>query len=108
MNYPDHENGDILRSMAENGFDFSKAHSVGFFAVLSTEEQTNIIASQYLTENKSSDKLDNIETRPFDGGGMGLIIAKSMLVNYVKFENKLQKRVSEHDGCLDGWGEMDE
>jgi hypothetical protein len=107
MKFPKDANGDVLRRMQKAGFDFSKPHSVEFFAVMSTEKEADIIAKQYVKDRECGDTLDNIETRPCETGGMELILAKTMMVTYeniTAFEKKLQKRVSAHEGYLDGWG----
>lgn len=111
MTFPNDENGDVLKRMLDSGFDFSKPYSVEFFAVLSTEEEADMIAQQYLAEHRNGDKLDNIETEPHEIGGMELILAKTMYLtpeNITDFEAKLRKRVSEHKGYLDGWGVLQE
>ena len=111
MNFPDDANGDVLRRLQESNFDFSIPHSVDFYTVLSTEEEADFVAKEYANDHKNGDILDNIETNPYEEGGMELILAKKMLVTYeniTKFEAKLQLRVSHHEGYLDGWGVLQE
>jgi hypothetical protein len=109
MRYPNDASGDVFRRMEEHNFDFSKPHPVEFFAILSTEKEADIIAKQYLDDHKKGNILINIETKPYDQGGMELILVKEMMVTYenvTSFENTLQERVSMHEGYLDGWGVM--
>ena len=105
--YPDDANGDVFRSLEAQNFDFTKEYPVEFFAVFATEEEAEEIALLYVADCKDGDKLENIETRPYDKGGMELELVKIILPTYenvVAFESKLQKRVSKVDGYLDGWG----
>ena len=111
MEFPQDANGDVLRRMQNSNFDFSKAHDVEFFAVFRTEAEAKIVANQYLADHKTGHKLVNIETRPAESGGMELVLVKNMLLthsNVTAFESSLQKRVSEYDGYLDGWGVLQE
>lgn len=107
MQFPMDENGDVLRRMADHGFDFSKPHALEFFAVFSTKEEADSVAAEYVSDHKAGDTLEQVETRPCDQGGMELQVTKSMLAthgNITAFENKLAARVAQHDGYLDGWG----
>ena len=96
MHFPDDENGDVLRRIHEHGFNFTEEHEIA-----------KQIASLYLEDHKSGNKLTNIETYPNEGGGMGLLITKKMFPTYdniTSFEKKLVERVATVDGYLDGWG----
>lgn len=107
MNYPDDANGAVLRRMEEHGFDFASEHVVDFHAVFATEAEADRIARLYVADHKAGDTLTNIETKPFEKGGMELTLSKKMLVTYEAvsaFEAKLAERVSQVDGYLDGWG----
>ena len=105
--YPDDANGDVFRRLEESNFDFSKDHSVEFFAVFATEVEADKIARMYVEDHENNFTLKNIETRPYDKGGMVLELVALMKVTYdniVNFENKFQKRVTTVEGYLDGWG----
>jgi hypothetical protein len=111
MTYPDDENGDVFRRMASHGFDFSKEHVVDFHAVMATEEEANKVARMFLADHNAGQKLENIETKPHEVGGMRLDLAKKMIVTYksvTEFESLLAERVSQFEGYLDGWGVMQE
>jgi hypothetical protein len=93
--------------MEERGFDFAGEHVVDFHAVFATEAEADRIARMYVADHKAGDKFMNIETKPFERGGMELALSKRMLVTYeavTAFEAKLAERVSQVDGYLDGWG----
>jgi hypothetical protein len=93
--------------MEAHDFDFAREHEVDFHAVFATEEGADQIARMYVSDHKAGDPLTNIETKPFDQGGMELTISKRMLVTYEAiraFESKLAERVAQVDGYLDGWG----
>ncbi|MEX2212768.1 MAG: ribonuclease E inhibitor RraB [Phycisphaeraceae bacterium] len=107
MKYPDDANGDVFRRLEAHAFDFSIEHVVDFHAVFATEGEADHIAMLYVADLKAGEKLANIETKPFDRGGMELTISKRMLVTYedvTAFEIKLAERVSLVEGYLDGWG----
>ena len=109
--YPDDVRGDVFRRLEADNFDFSVEHPVDFFAVYATNEEADLIARQYATDWKNGENFKNIETRPYDEGGMELELVKIMLVTYdnIKaFEEKLIQRTSKVDGYLDGWGAMNE
>jgi hypothetical protein len=107
MKYPDDVNGDVFRRMENHGFDFTSEHVVDFHAVFATEAMADQIARMYVADHKAGDRFTNIETKPFDQGGMELTLSKRMLVTYEAvsaFESTLADRVSQVDGYLDGWG----
>jgi hypothetical protein len=82
MTYPDDDNGDVFRRMEAHGFDFSTAHVVDFHAVFATEEEADQIALMYVADHKADDTFTNIETKPFERGGIELTLSKRMLVSY--------------------------
>ena len=95
--YPDDVRGDVFRRLEADNFDFSVEHPVDFFAVYTTNEEADLIARQYATDWKNGENFKNIETRPYDEGGMELELVKIMLVTYdnIKtFEEKLIQRTS--------------
>ena len=105
--YPDDVNGDVFRRLEKSDFDFSKDHSVEFFAVFATEEEADKIARMYVNDHENDFILKNIETRPYEKGGMELELVALMKITYrsiVDFENKFQERVATVEGYLDGWG----
>lgn len=111
MQFPDDENGDVLRRMAESGFDFSIPHDVEFFAVFRTEREADVVARQFVADRAGGERIVAIETQPAEKGGMELMLVKSMLVtheNVSAFEARLAERVSQHDGYMDGWGVLQE
>ena len=106
MEFPNDANGDVLRRMQAQDFDFSTPHSIDFFAVFPTEEAAGAVARLYVADHEA-DPLDRIETRPAEEGGMELHVAKTMLAthaNITAFEDVLGERTSRHGGYLDGWG----
>jgi len=108
MEYPDDDIGDVFRRMEASNFDFSKEHVVDFYAVFSTEEEADKIARMFVADECT---YENIETRPYDEGGMELEISKKMLVTYdsvSKLEELLASRVALVTGYMDGWGVLQE
>lgn len=108
MKYPDDDIGNVFRRMEESNFDFSKEHVVDFYAVFATEKEADSIARMFLADKN---RYENIETRPYDEGGMELEISKKMLVTYdsvLDLQELLAERVVLVRGYLDGWGVMQE
>ena len=105
--YPNDANGDLFRRLESQDFDFSKEHSIEFFAVFATEEEAMKTGYMYVEDKKNGEKLINIETRPYSEGGMELELVKVMHPTYenvTEFEQKLMERISTVDGYFDGWG----
>ena len=105
--YPNDVNGDVLRRLEEDNFDFSIEHPVDFYAIYATEEEADLVARQYATDWKRGEKFKNIETRSSEKGGMELELVPIMIVTYeniVAFEKTLAERTAKVNGYLDGWG----
>lgn len=105
--YPDEDNGDVLRRLEKNNFDFSIKHPVDFYAIYATEEEADIVAKLYVNDWNKGQKFKNIETRPNEEGGMELQLVPIMKVtheNISAFEAEFAKRTSKVTGYLDGWG----
>ncbi|WP_039850638.1 ribonuclease E inhibitor RraB [Grimontia indica] len=106
MEYPDDDIGDVFRRMEASKFDFSKEHIVDFYAVFATEDGADRVARMFVADEC---RYTNIETRPYDEGGMELEISKKMLVTYdsiCELQELLAERVGMVRGYLDGWGVM--
>jgi Regulator of ribonuclease activity B len=111
MEYPEDANGDVFRRMEEHSFDFSIEHIVDFHAVFASEGEADQIALMFVADHDAGDKYVNIETKPYDEGGMELTLSKNMLVTYkaiYQLEKLLSERVSSVEGYLDGWGVLQE
>lgn len=109
MNYPQDENGDVLRRLEADDFDFTTPHDVEFFAIFPTEAAAAAVARQYLADHEAGDHLANVETTPTEDGEVELMLVKPMLVTYqnvTDFENTLAERVEAQGGYMDGWGVM--
>ena len=111
MMFPNDANGDVLRRMQVDGFDFSRECTIDFFAVFATEAEADQVALQYVADHAAGALLTRIETSPHADGGMELTLTIRMLPTYeniTDFENRLADRVAAVDGHLDGWGVMQE
>jgi len=107
MNFPDDENGDVLRNLFSDGFDFTREYVVDFHAVYATAEYADKVARLYVEDLRNGEALVNIETKPHEEGGMCLDLAVKMIVSYdsiTEFEERLASRTPSTDGFLDGWG----
>lgn len=111
MIFPNDANGDVLRRMQADGFDFSREYAIDFFAVFASEAVADQVARQYAADHAAGARLTRIETSPHADGGMELILTIRMLPTYeniTDFENRLADRVAAVDGYLDGWGVLSE
>ena len=50
MTFPDDENGDVLRRMQADGFDFTQPHNIEFFAIFPTEEDADELSGDAIAE----------------------------------------------------------
>ena len=110
MGFPDDENGAVLRRMAAAGVDLTVPHVFEFFAVFPSEEAAGAVARSYVADHRA-EPLAKIETAALEGGGMELLVAKSMLATHelvTGFEEELGRRAASAGGHLDGWGVLDE
>ena len=108
MDFPNDDNGDVLRRMADHGFDFSIPHEIEFFAIFATEENAEEIAKVYVRDREAGRPIRKIETGPYDSGHE-LFLAVEMLAthkNISDFESELLARIADRGGRLDGWGVM--
>ncbi|WP_235956055.1 ribonuclease E inhibitor RraB [Grimontia sedimenti] len=84
MEYPDDDIGDVFRRMEASKFDFSKEHIVDFYAVFATKEEADRIARMFVADEC---RYVNIETRPYEEGGMELEISKRCLLRMSQYLN---------------------
>jgi hypothetical protein len=108
MDFPDDDNGAILRCLQDHRFNFDVDHPVDFFALLPSEEAAEAVA-QIFRDQQSTDKtITDIEVRTaLDGKQLELVITKVMRVTHegvTQFENSLEKLCKKQKGTTDGWG----
>ncbi|MBB1270302.1 ribonuclease E inhibitor RraB [Shewanella sp. SR44-3] len=106
MQFPDDDNGEMLKAMADAGIDLSKALEVDFFLVF--DEQSD--AESALEALSQSDLEGELEL-VFDDeiAKWELIVAITMVPAYdalVAKETELNTFAAEFDGMTDGWGVM--
>lgn len=102
--FPDDENGDVLRRMLRNGDDLTIARDVDFSVVFPTEAAANEFAEQFggLEFKVSVRKSDCEPELPWD-----VTVTSYMLPSHggiTEFEEKLQAAASPLGGRNDGWG----
>ena len=109
MQFPNDENGDVLRRMAASGFDFNQVHDVDFFALFRVKEDAALVARQLLEADRSEKSLTSVTTETHQDGATELKIVRTMLVTHdriTRFERYLGEICGSHGGELDGWGVM--
>jgi hypothetical protein len=107
MQFPDDDNGDVLRRMAASGFDFGRVRDVDFFAVFRVGEDATLVAKQLVEADRSENCLASVSTDTHESGETELKVVRKMLVthdNITKFELLLGELCAKHGGAMDGWG----
>lgn len=105
------ENSEVIARMQAHGMNLAIPYPVEFIAVFPSEEAADKVALMYVSDAKAGEKLQNIETRPDEEGGMELLLIKSMFVTakgIAEFETQLNERAKGQGGYVDGWGVMQE
>lgn len=106
MQFPDDDNGQMLKAMADAGIDLSKALEVDFFLVFQDKRD----AESALEELVSKDADGEVELN-FDeeANQWEVIVCITMVPEYdalVAKEVELNDFAQEFDGISDGWGVM--
>jgi hypothetical protein len=107
LHFPDDENGDVLRRMADSDFPFEQPHDVDFYAVFPSHDDANLVARQLIGGHDAGERLAAVKTAPHHRAGTELKVVKTMLVtheNVTAFETRLADLCRTHGGKLDGWG----
>ena len=102
--FPDDENGDVLRRMQQNGDDFTKARDVDFSVVFPSDTAAQEFADHFrrLGFKASVCESNCDKARPWD-----VTVTKHMLPSHAgitEFEETLQTDASPLAGRNDGWG----
>jgi hypothetical protein len=109
VQFPDDENGDVLRRMAESGFDFGQVHEVDFYAVFQVPADAALVARQLIEADHPDNSLAAVTTDTRQDGSTDLKLVRKMLVGHdsiTEFERHLGEICAAHGGELDGWGVM--
>jgi hypothetical protein len=107
VQFPDDENGDVLRRLVASGFDFSRAHDVDFYAVFRSKNDAALVAKQLVEGDRSVNSLASVTTSTRNDSATELKIVRTMLVthdNISKFERYFGEICDTRGGELDGWG----
>lgn len=102
--FPDDENGEALRHMAEHGVDLTALHKVEFEYVFEDEESARSFA-----EAVSGLVLETVVREPEDEEDEEWEVECSLRLvpSYVaicEIEQRLGEKAAEFDGYSDGWG----
>jgi len=102
--FPDDENGDVLRSMAESGDDLSKPRDIDFTVVMPDEDA----ATRFGAHFESAGYLVKVaETRTVQELPWDVVVVKRMLPSHAgitEFEDELEVVAARLGGRNDGWG----
>ena len=108
MNYPNDDNGDVLRRMKSNGDDLSRARNIDFTAVFPDQTAAEIFASNFrsLGHIVSIDFAETVKELPWD-----VVVVKHMVPSHqdiTDFEQQLEEAATPLGGHNDGWGCLSE
>lgn len=102
--FPDDENGDVLRRMQEGGDDLSKPREIDFTVVLPSEDAARNFGDHFTAAGYDV-KVENAGTvaeLPWD-----VVVVKHMLPDHAgitAFEEELEEVAAPLGGRNDGWG----
>lgn len=102
--FPDDDNGDVLRRMQQNGDRFEIARDVDFSVVFPDEGGARTFAAHFerLGYRASAERSNVRQDRPWD-----VTVVKPMAISYAgitAFEEELQLAAAPFGGQNDGWG----
>ncbi len=104
VDFPDDENGDVLRRLQEKGDLLAKPRDIDFTVVFATEKSAQKFAGHFRQLGyKCSATMSNCKPDlPWD-----VLIVNHMVPSHseiTKFEEELQVVADVLGGCNDGWG----
>lgn len=104
MNFPDDDNGEVLRRLEANGDDLSRPRNIDFTVVFPNEVEAREFAEHFRKQGFSAsvEFSQTVEGLPWD-----VIVTKHMPADYEEigaFENSLQQVADPLGGRNDGWG----
>ena len=104
MEFPDDENGDVLRRLVSAGVDLSKPRDIDFVVVFREEYAAQAFAGQIrdLGHNVLVERTDTASGLPWDARVIRHMVPDHAAIR--RFEEQLEKLASPHGGRNDGWG----
>jgi Regulator of ribonuclease activity B len=104
LDFPDDENGDVLRRMAASGDDLSKPRQIDFTVAVPGESEAATLAERYRRQgyDVSFKRSDVVPDLPWD-----VVVRKFMLPDHsaiTSFELELEDAATPFGGRNDGWG----
>ena len=102
--FPDDENGEVLRRMHDSGDDLSKPRDIDFTVVLPSEGAAKSFSKHFVAAGYEVkvEKADTVPELPWD-----VVVVKHMLPEHAgitAFEEELQGMAEPLGGRNDGWG----
>jgi hypothetical protein len=104
VNFPDNDNGNVLRGMQEDGDDLSQSRDIDFTVVLPNSDAVQEFGSRFynLGLQVKAKKSGTVPELPWD-----VSVTVNMLPSYEEitaFEQKLEQVATPLGGRNDGWG----
>lgn len=102
--FPDDENGAVLRQMAESGDDLSRPRKIDFTVVLPHEDAAQKFAARFAEAGYEikAEQTSTVPELPWD-----VVVVKHMLPEHAgitAFEEELERAAVPLGGRNDGWG----
>ena len=106
--YPDDDDGDVLRAMAESGVDMAEPVTIEFVIDAPSEEKAKAIEAA-LAAGGHPASADFEDGDPEEGIDPGWIVSVEleMVPDYqalITLQAELERVAKGHDGQVDGWG----
>ena len=104
MNYPNDDNGDVLRRMEEQGDDLTRARDIDFSVIFEVESAAERFAEHFRTQGFGSSVYfaETMKESPWN-----VNVVRHMTPSHQEigdFETTLQKFANTLGGRNDGWG----
>jgi hypothetical protein len=108
MNYPDDENGTLLREMAEAGIDLSKTHDVDFYHLFEKEPLAQKMAEVVAKEQPQTTVKVFADETPGVWDVSCTVSIEPSYDNICAAEKTFESIADKNNGYADGWGIMAE
>jgi hypothetical protein len=104
VEFPNDENGDVLRRMQAEGDDLSLPRDVDFTVVFPDENAAEAFANEF---RRSGHRVEFEGTETAENLPRDVLVVRNMVPTHkaiTEFEQQLEVVASQHGGRNDGWG----
>jgi hypothetical protein len=104
VEFPNDDNGDVLRRLQEDGDDLSQPRDIDFTVVFPEETAAHAFADEIrlLGYRVEVERTGTAENLPWDARIVRNVVPAHEAIS--EFELRLEQAASQRGGCNDGWG----